>query len=133
MNYIKYGIALIPLIICGIFYWQLENMRENYTELLQSSTKTSVQLESCQTELADTRNSFQNQALRLETLSTNTIALEQENNRLQSELEGYKDREDVVKAKPTLVERRANLATKRLMCEYARATSPTGDTAEGCD
>lgn len=70
---------------------------------------------------------FQNQALRLEELSGARIVLQENNNVLQAELEGYKGREEVVKAKPELVERRANSAVADLMQQYKCATSRQRD------
>ena len=74
------------------------------------------------TTLNDIQFAYQKQAERLQNLSANTRVLEEENNRLQSVLGGYKDREEIVVKKPKLIQRRANDAVVKLMREYERAT-----------
>lgn len=67
------------------------------------------------------------QALAMEALSKRNKQITEERNRAIKQLERFKDREDVVRAKPALVERRANAATDRLFYQIACSTGSEAD------
>lgn len=126
----KYLVILGLGVVVAILTWQNKSLQENVETKQEKVVELRSANESLSTTLTSLQENQQNQAVRLENMMGASRVLQEENNRLQRELGGYKSREEIVIKKPKLIERRANDAVDKLMCDYARATSEDTDCGE---
>ena len=132
MNHIKYVVVLVLLTAIGGLYYLYSDEKKEVAQLQKEITKLEIARQSSENALNYIQNSYEKQAESLQSLQTNARVLEEENKRLRGVLERYRDREEVVKAKPKLIERRANIATTNIVQQY-RCISAAESGAEDCN
>lgn len=132
MNYIRYVAALVLLTAIGGLYYLYNEERKEVVQLQKEITKLEIEKQSSENTLNYIKNAYEKQVESLQSLQTNARVLEEENKRLRGVLERYRDREEVVKAKPKLIERRANIATANIVQQY-RCISAAESGAEDCN
>lgn len=132
MNYIKYVVILVLLTTIGGLYYLYNEERKEVVQLQKEITKLEIAKQSSENALNYIQNAYEKQVESLQSLQTNARVLEEENKRLRGVLERYRDREEVVKAKPKLIERRANIATANIVQQY-RCVSAAESGAEDCN
>ena len=132
MSLLKIAPLLVLLSISGLLWYQNKSLREDLVASEKHVAELTIKESLLQNNIKYLSESFQNQAVALDVALTNSRVAEEEKNRLQSVLEGYKDRVSVVKAKPKLIERRANAAIDSLMQQYRCATTNESSEDSGC-
>lgn len=132
MKYIRYVVILVLLTTIGGLYYLYNEERKEVVQLQKEITKLEIAKQSSENALNYIQNAYEKQVESLQSLQTNARVLEEENKRLRGVLERYKDREEVVKAKPKLIERRANIATANIVQQY-RCVSAAESGAEDCN
>lgn len=132
MNYIKYVVVLVLLTAIGGLYYLYSEEKKEVVQLQKEIAKLEIAKQSSENTLNYIQNAYEKQAESLQSHLTNARVLEEENKRLRGVLERYKDREEVVKTKPKLIERRANIATTNIVQQY-RCVSAAESGAEDCN
>jgi hypothetical protein len=121
-SWVKFLPIAVILSISGYLYYQNKSLQEDKQELSIELANEQRRANLLSLQLEDTFLRAERQAQRLQNLSRDTRVAQEENNRLNQILEGYKGNEQIAIDNPEDIERRANDAIHNLMREYECST-----------
>jgi hypothetical protein len=121
-SWIKFIPIIVGLTLVGYLYYQNKSLQEDKQELSIELAEEQRRASLLSFQLENTFLRAERQAQRLQSLSRDSRVAQEENNRLNQLLEGYKGNEQIAIDNPEDIERRANDAIHNLMREYECST-----------